>query len=183
MSSRPLGIVFYEKGLILEEAKINSKASSIKLEGGLQQVFPLFGPVKEKEWAEGWNPQMVLPYPDLVEEHMVFQTQSGHPEDPSPATWIVSKYDPDHWLIEYTVFTQARIWWISIKCLEEERAARTNGTIKYTYLGLNEEANRLNQAALERMFRQDLKDWERAINHYLKTGTILSHSHHPHHGN
>jgi hypothetical protein len=167
----------------LEEAKIISKASSIKLDGGPQQVFPLFGPIKEKEWAEGWNPQMVLSYPDLIEEHMVFQTPSGHPEDPDPATWIVSKYDPDHWFIEYTVFNEARLWWISINCLEEERAATTSATIKYTYLGLNEEANRLNQSALEGMFRQDLKDWEHAINHYLKTGTILSHSHHPHHRN
>lgn len=178
-----LGIAMYEKESVMEEAKIISKASSIELEGGLEQVFPLFGPVREKEWAEGWNPRMVLPYPDLVEEHMVFQTESGHPEDPSPATWIVSKYDPDHWFIEYTVFTQARIWWISVECREEERAARTSATIKYTYLGLDEEANRLNQTALERMFRQDLKDWEHAINHYLKTGTLLSHSHQLHHGN
>lgn len=166
----------------MEEAKIISKSSSIKLDGDFQQVFPLFGPIKEKEWAEGWNPQMVLPYPDLLEEHMVFQTPSGHSEDPNPATWIVSKYDPDHWFIEYTVFTKARIWWISILCREEENAFRTNATIEYKYLGLNEEANRLNEEALARMFMHDLKDWEHALNHYLKTGTRLSHGHDPHHG-
>ena len=166
---------------MLEEARIITKTSTIKLEGGLQRVFALFGPLGEKEWAEGWDPQMVLPYPNPIEEHMVFQTPSGHSEDSGTATWIVSKHDPDRWFIEYTVFTQGRIWWISIKCVEEERDSRTSATIKYTYLGLNEEANLLNQSALERMFRQDLIDWEHAINHYLMTGTILSHSHHPHH--
>ena len=164
----------------MTEAKIVSESRNIELDGSLEQVFPLFGPIMEKKWAEGWNPQMVLPYEELVEEHMVFLTPSGHPEDPGPATWIVSKYDPDQWFIEYTVFTQGRLWWISIQCRKAESPERTLATIRYTYLGLTEEASRLNDSASERMFRHDLSDWERAINHYLQTGTALSHGHHAH---
>ena len=163
----------------MEKAKTISRASSIRLGGSLEQVFPLFGPIREKEWAEGWNPRMVRSYPDPIAEHMVFQTESDHPEAPNPATWIVSKYDPEHWSIEYTVFTQARIWWISVKC-RDEGADGTIAHIEYTYLGLDEEAARLNQAALESMFHDDLKDWEHAINHYLKTGTALRHGHDRH---
>jgi len=164
----------------MPEAKLISRASSIRLGDSLEQVFPLFGPVKEKEWAEGWNPRMVLPSSESVGEHMVFQTEGGHGGDPDTATWIVSKYDPKRWAIEYTVFTRARIWWISVVCHAEGKD-ETEARIEYTYLGLDEEANRLNRAALDRMFRHDLQDWEHAINHYLRTGTRLDEGHHDHH--
>jgi hypothetical protein len=34
---------------------------------------------------------------------------------------------------------------------------------------MNDEANRANAQALETMFRDELKDWEAAINNYLET--------------
>lgn len=159
--------------------KVVSKTSTIKLNGTLAQVFPLFGPVREQEWAEGWQPRMLLPYSEDVQEHMVFQTESHDRHNPFTSTWIVSRYDPIEAFIEYTVFTDDRIWWIAIKCHQDETSATTNATITYTYLDLTEQANHLNEVVLETMFRHDLKDWEKAINHYLQTGTQLRHSHLP----
>ncbi|MGA9533212.1 MAG: hypothetical protein WBR18_10895 [Anaerolineales bacterium] len=164
----------------MEGTKLASRSSTISLEAGLRQVFPLFGPIKEKEWADDWDPHILLGEPGRVEEHMVFQTETGDPEDPGLVTWIVSKYDPNQALIEYTVFGQDRIWWICIKCRQGESGAATKATIEYTYFGLNEESARRNQEALDRMFRQDLRDWEAAINHYLSAGTLLR-QHHPGH--
>ena len=46
----------------------------------------------------------------------------------------------------------------------------------YTYTGLTEKGNATNEKALETMYRRDLKDWEEAINHYLKTGERLEQS-------
>ena len=166
----------------MEETRIVARASTITLDGALARVFPLFGPIKEKVWAEGWNPVILVGDPGRVEEHMVFRTQSGHSEDAGQATWIVSKYDPEISLIEYTVFTQERIWWICIECRAREADESTDAFIKYTYLGLNEQASRYNDEALERMFRHDLKDWEMAINHYLRTGTQLRHDRSEPHG-
>ena len=159
--------------------KVLSKTSTITLNGTLAQVFPLFGPVREQEWAEGWHPRMLHSHSKNVEEHMVFQTDSADENNPLPYTWIVSKYDLPNALIEYTVFTAVRLWWITINCRQHPSVAKTRATITYTYVGLTEQGDKLNERAFESMFRHDLKDWEEPLNHYLETGTRLSHTHHP----
>jgi hypothetical protein len=49
-----------------------SREATIRLNGNFEQVFPLFGPVREKDWADGWDPQILLSEADNIEEHMVF---------------------------------------------------------------------------------------------------------------
>ena len=151
-----------------------SKTSAIILDAPISKVFPLFGPVKEKEWSIGWKPQMIYPATGNVEEHMVFKTapHAGHNEP--DYTWVVSKYQPAQALIEYTVFTPERVWWITIQC-REEVSNRTTAEITYTYSGLTNLGNAIDEKALQAMYARDLKDWEMAIVHYLKTGKKLEH--------
>ena len=152
-----------------------SRTSAITLNAPLTKVFPLFGPIKEKEWTAGWEPEVLYSTTGLVEEHMVFKTRSHHEHEPD-FTWTVSKYHPEQAFIEYTVFAPERLWWITIKCREGKRRETTEAEITYTYTGLTERGNAINQKALETMFRRDLKDWEEEINHYLATGERLKHS-------
>jgi hypothetical protein len=159
----------------MEETRVVSRTCRIDLAGTLDEVFPLFGPIKEQEWAEGWHPRIVWPNSDVVQEHMVFQTDSHGSEDPSSYTWIVSRYAPESAEIEYTVFAEERVWWIAINCYQEEGSATSRAEITYTYLGLTEHGHQLNRLALGRMFQHDLKDWEIRINHYLETGTRMGH--------
>ena len=150
-----------------------SRTSVIILNASLKKVFPLFGPIKEKEWAAGWEPQVLYATTDS-EEHMVFKTRSHHGQEPD-STWTVSNYRPDQAFIEYTVFAPERIWWITIECSEGKAEETTEAKITYTYTGLTESGNVMNEKALATMYRHDLKDWEAAINHYLETGKRLEH--------
>jgi hypothetical protein len=150
-----------------------SRTSNIALNAPLKKVFPLFGPMREKEWAAGWEPQVLFATTDL-EEHMVFQTQSHYGQEVD-YTWTVSKYHPDQAFIEYTVFTPERIWWITIECSDGKTKETTKAKITYTYTGLTESGNATNEKAMAMMYRHDLKDWEAAINHYLETGKRLEH--------
>ncbi|NIV91676.1 hypothetical protein GWN42_02450 [candidate division KSB1 bacterium] len=155
------------------KSKRISKTSIITLHAPLEKVFPLFGPVREKEWAEGWNPEIVYSDNELVEEHMVFKTRShGHGQN---YTWIVSKYLPEQSLIEYTVFATERLWYITIKCKRDTLDQTTDAEITYTYTGLTENGNAMNEKALQAMYSKDLKDWEEPLNYYLKTGERLKH--------
>lgn len=151
-----------------------SRTSVITLNAPLAKVFPLFGPIKEKEWAPGWEPKVLYSTTDLVEEHMVFKTRSQHEQD-TDFIWTVSQYHPDQTFIEYTVFAPERLWWITIQCREGKSRETTEAEITYTYTGLTEKGSAINQRALETMFRRDLKDWEEEINHYLETGERLEH--------
>ena len=156
------------------ESKRISRTSIITLNAPLKKVFPLFGPIKEKEWADGWSPEIVYSNTNLLEEHMVFKIEShGHGE--TDYTWIVTKYMPEQSLIEYTVFTMERFWFITIKCSKNNDNLKTDAEITYTYTGLTEKGNAINEKALQHMYSRDLKDWEEAINYYLKTGKKLKH--------
>jgi hypothetical protein len=152
-----------------------SKTRSITLNAPLRESFPLFGPLREREWASGWAPQILYPTTDLVEEHMVFKTPAHHGHGEPDYTWTVSKYLPDQALIEYTVFTPERLWWITIRCREDIPDQTTEAEITYTYTGLTELGNAINERALQSMYAHALRDWEDAINHYLATGERREH--------
>jgi hypothetical protein len=152
-----------------------SRTSTITLNAPLREVFPLFGPIREREWAAGWDPQILYSTTDLVEERMVFKTPSHHGHDEPDYTWTVSKYLPDQAFIEYTVFTPERLWWITVQCREDIPNQTTMAEITYTYTGLTDTGNAINEKALQLMYAHDLRDWEEAINHYLKTGERREH--------
>jgi hypothetical protein len=147
-----------------------SRAATITVKAPLREAFELFGPIKEKDWAEGWDPQPIDPMSEIVEERIVFTTQSHFGQEEPDDIWVVSAYSLGASFIEYTVFAHERVWWIDIVCDELESGAKTRVEITYTYLGLTERGNSLNREALELMFALDLRDWEEAIDHYLETG-------------
>ena len=147
-----------------------AKSASFTLDGKIEKVFPLFGPFREKEWADGWDPQIIFCEDNLIEEHMIFQTNVS--SDEKLYTWVVSKFDPKTFLVEYTVSTKNRIWFITVQC--QPMKEKTKATVTYTYTGLNEEGNELNRTALAKMYSHDLKDWEEAINYYLHHGKMLT---------
>ena len=157
------------------EAERITRSSEITLNGKLEQVFPLFGPKKERDWAPGWAPHIIYLKGILIEEHMVFTTQSHHGHEPD-STWIVSKFDPEACYVEYTVFAPERLWLIQIRCRETENGAKTVAKVTYTYTGLTDSGNHKNKIALETMFKHDLKDWEEQINHFLATGKQIERS-------
>ena len=147
------------------------KSASLVINGNIRNVFPLFGPVREAEWEAGWEPEIIYSENGLVEERMIFQSP-GHLGE-GKYTWVITQFDPEKKLIEYTVSAITRIWFVRVIC--EEVGDKTRATVSYTYTGLTEEGNRMNKQALEKMFAHNLKDWEEAINYYLKTGKQLSH--------
>ncbi|HYG17912.1 MAG TPA: hypothetical protein VD816_03245 [Ohtaekwangia sp.] len=162
-----------ERILVNNEAdryKRISAAATIALNGTVVNVFPLFGPVREKAWADGWDPEMLFAPSDEPEERMIFRTKSAFSEE-DYYTWIITQYRPAEGLIEYTVSTQNRIWFIRVQC--DAAAAHTRAMISYTYTALNDLGEMLNRHALDKMFARNLKDWEEAINHYLVTGNKL----------
>ncbi len=154
-----------------------TRTSAITLKAPIEKVFPLFNPVKEKEWADDWEPQFLTAsmQDQDIQERMVFKTKSPHGHDEIDYIWTISKYLPDRSFIEYTVFTPERLWWITIQCSKVISNHLTNAEITYTYVGLTDKGNAINEKALQLMYAHDLKDWEKAINHYLITGEKLPH--------
>ena len=152
------------------EPKRISRTATIIVNAPLQEAFELFGPIREKDWADGWDPQPIDPLTELVQERMVFTTQSHFGQEAPDDVWVVSTYSVGDSFIEYTAFDQNRVWWIEVLCEEAAPGETTRAEVTYTYLGLTDHGNSLNRESLELMFARDLKDWEEAINHFLATG-------------
>jgi hypothetical protein len=148
------------------------KSATIKLEAPIDRVFPLFGPVREKDWAHGWDPQVIYPKDVLVAKHMVFQTKGGLHGSTETYTWTIVNYEPAQFTIEYLVSASDRLWFITVRC--KAQGENTSATVTYSYTGLTPDGNQKNKAAIHNMFASDLKDWEKAINYYLKNGTQLT---------
>jgi hypothetical protein len=151
-----------------------SRQSTITLSAPVETVFRLFGAIEEEKWAPGWRPTVVFSDSGTIQDQMVFTTK-GHQDLEPDYTWTVSRYEPENWLVEYTVFTLDRLWRISIRCRSLVDKRHTDADVCYTYTGLNEKGNTLNKQAIASMFAHDLKDWERQINYYLETGQKQAH--------
>lgn len=149
-----------------------SQTASFEVNGRISEVFPLFGPVREAEWAPGWNPEIIYSNSSEVEEHMIFRTLGKNEKEPW-FLWTLSKFNPEQYLLEYTVTTSERIWFIHVQC--DSQHEKTRATVTYTYTSLTELGAELNRKALREMFSQNLEDWGMAINYYLKTGKQISH--------
>lgn len=50
---------------------------------------------------------------------------------------------------------------------------RTKAEVEYKYTGLNKAGNQMNINSLQRIFKYDLRDWQKSIEHYLQTGFVL----------
>jgi hypothetical protein len=148
-----------------------TKRATIVLHGTLDVVFPLFGPIMEKEWCDDWEPEMVFTTTNLIDEHMVFRTKGKFESEPF-YTWVLTRYNPQNHVVEYAVSTQNRIWFIRVECHGLEN--KTLATISYTYTSLNEIGETYNTLSLEKMYSRNLEDWSDAINHYLQTGSKLT---------
>ena len=144
-----------------------SKTATIILNGKIEKVFPLFGAFEERKWAEGWDPELIYPSTEIIEEGTTFKTKGQGTDEPE-FIWRVTKYQPEQFLIQYLVSTINRYWTITVICKSAEDN-KTSAEVTYSFIGLNEIGNKYNKEALQRMYKHSLKDWEEEINRYLNT--------------
>jgi hypothetical protein len=156
-------------------AKRVQKSASFLVKAPVENTFPLFGPIKEKECAAGWEPKIIYSTGADVEERMIFKTAASHPGE-EDYLWAVTQFAPTKFLVEYLVSTSQRVWFITVQCTPNGK--QTNVTVTYSYTGLTDHGNEMNDAALSKMYAHNLADWEDAINHYITTGKRKENQHH-----
>ena len=86
-----------------------SRTAAITLNGNIKDVFPLFDAFEERKWADGWDLTLIYPDTEIIEEGTTFKT-TGNEIDKSDFLWIVSKFQPENYLIQYLVSTPNRYW-------------------------------------------------------------------------
>src|SRR5262249_8588964 len=144
-----------------------SWTGKFNLPASVDRVFPLFTPLGEKHWAEGWNPHMCFPESGLPEVGVVFTTE--HPGE-SLTTWVIAQYAPENGLISYARFAQdSHAGLITVQCRQLEESL-TNVIVTYTLTALTESGNVYLTHLDEAHYKGWMVSWETAIKHFLEHG-------------
>jgi len=146
-----------------------TQSFTIALNGSVADVTPLFGPVREVEWAPDWAPRFIHPSQGVQREGVVFATPSGRG---GHRFWLLTTYDVKNGRVEYIVVTPAfTASEIKIRVFPQGEQ-HCKATITYRRSALapegNEEVGRLDAHWAEKQRMH----WETAINEALTRGGI-----------
>ena len=134
------------------------------------KVFPLLCPVREKEWVDGWDPELVITNSGIAEKDSIFITRNGEEK----SFWIITTHDPLNYEIEmYIVSPGITIGKLEIK-LHKDGDDKTKANISYSYTSLSSEGDEFVKNYTEEKYINFMKVWEEEMNHYLLTGKKIS---------
>jgi len=152
----------------VSKPKRASRTFTQNLVAGPERVFPLLCPVREADWALGWDPIDVWSESGLAETDCVFTTHAT----PHSAVWYVSQHDPARGFVEMIKITPGLT-----ACRLSIRLTAINGgcraAVAYTHTSLGPEGDAFVARFTESFFETMMRDWETQINHYLTTGRAL----------
>ncbi|MBX2944767.1 MAG: hypothetical protein KF725_02945 [Cyclobacteriaceae bacterium] len=138
--------------------------------GNIRDVFPLLCPVREADWLDGWRYSMIHSVSGLIEQGCVFTTPH---HGQSQTVWYVTQHDPINYNVEFVRVTPEEAAVKITIALEAIDNDTTQAHITYEYTGLSDGQNHFIETKLADEFEKSMNWWEKAINHYLKTGEKL----------
>jgi len=146
-------------------SKSVSHTAEFEISRPIQVVFPLFTPEGEKLWAPGWDYENILGSTTLHEDYL-FLT-STHDHAASEAIWIVKKYEPQaYWVQYYKIEPGEKVGTIEVKCAQSgPRSSKVRVT--YKYVALSETGNRFVERFTKTDYKAFIEGWKRLIESYL----------------
>ncbi len=134
------------------------------------KVHSLICPVKEAEWLDGWDYDLIFSHSGFAEKGCVFISKSAGEED---TIWLITKRDDSACETVFARITPgSRVAEVTVR-IEDSDNHTSCVNITYTITALTEEGNTFIENFSEENFKKDMKFWEATMNHYLATGKAL----------
>ncbi|HSP17203.1 MAG TPA: hypothetical protein VLV78_20840 [Thermoanaerobaculia bacterium] len=154
--------------------KTTTRTYTQRIEASPDHVFPLLCPVREGEWLAGWRDQveMIHSQSGLAEDGCVFRTRPrGEPE----TVWMITRHDPVEKIVEFVRFTAGLVVTrlsISVKPAPDRSSSVD---IRYTFVPVSPAgADFVSANFPQDRFQRDMAWWEESMNHWLRTGELLT---------
>lgn len=129
------------------------------------KLFPLFSPEGEKYWVPDWDYVNLMGTTELSEDY-VFLTKT-HDHGQTDAVWIVKKYDPELYCVEYyKIEPGQKIGNIKVNCFELD----TNSTkiqVSYKYIALSSSGEEFISKFTKVGYGRFIYEWEKLLGKYL----------------
>ncbi len=151
------------------DAKRVTRTYVQKIDAAPADIFPLLCPVRESEWLEGWQCQVVYSRSGLAEKDCIFKTAR---EGEAETVWTITQHDRDRFIEFLMVTPGSRVGRLEIE-IAQTSPDTSEVHISYTFTALAEEGNLFIDAYTEDLFNQRMQWWERSMNHFLATGSLL----------
>jgi hypothetical protein len=134
------------------------------------RVHSLICPVKEAEWLDGWDYDLIFSHSGFAEKGCVFISRSPDEKD---TIWLITKRDDAACETVFARITpDSRVAEVTVRVKDGgKHTSRVH--ITYAITALTEEGNRFIENFTEENFEKDMKFWEATMNHYLDTGNAL----------
>jgi hypothetical protein len=159
-------LMFLVSALALgEQPRAHAEAAiTLHLNAAPATVLPLFGPIREAEWAHGWNPAILYPTDRVQKPGAVFTTGKPGKE----TFWIMTAYDETGYRVSYAVIEpEVAAEQLEIVLTPFSGGSATQAVVTHRWTALSEEANpRVREWAREFPGQRD--HWEHAINQRLQ---------------
>jgi hypothetical protein len=145
-----------------------SHTHRLRLHASPEKVFPLFCPVRETEWADGWSPDLVISSCGVAERDCVFITSDKR----GGAVWYVTRHEPEKFSVEMLKITPG-VTACRLNIRLSPEGAGCISEVTYAHTSLGPAGDELVAAFTTEYYQKFMQSWEEALNHFLTTGCLL----------
>lgn len=140
------------------------------LYGNKEEIFSLLCPVREKEWLQGWDYNMIYSDSGLAENGCIFETDN----DFGSYQWVMTKYDKNCYSVQFVKFIQGKtIVIIDIELMDGDKDI-VYCDIAYRFTAIDDTIiGNMHAENTQEIFNEHMKLWEESINHFIKTGKMM----------
>jgi hypothetical protein len=133
------------------------------------KVFPLLCPVREAEWAEGWLPDLVVSSSGVAERDCVFIT----PDNAGKAIWYITRHEPEKSFVEMLkILPGVTACRLAIQL--SENGSECFADVTYSHTSIGPAGDEFVAKFTADYYQKFMQVWEKALNHFLKTGCRLA---------
>jgi hypothetical protein len=143
-------------------------AHTLRLRASPEKVFPLFCPVRETEWADGWSPDLVISSCGVAERDCVFVTSDKR----GSAIWYVMRHEPEQFFVEMLKIAPG-VTACRLKIQLSPEGGGCMAEVTYSHTSLGPAGDELVAAFTAEHYGKFMQSWEEALNHFLTTGCLL----------
>lgn len=146
-----------------------SLTHTLHFDAPIDTVFPLFTPLEEKKWVEGWDATIIFCKTELAREPgTIFCTQHGAMPD---ITWVLSRYDQQNRVIQYVRFAPGH----HVGMIDIVASRNTQVQVTYTLTSLSEAGGQyIREEFSGEQYLHRMQHWQQGITRYLETGTKIT---------
>ena len=128
-----------------------------------EAVFPLLCPVREVEWARGWDPEVVYAHSGMAETDGVFITS----EQGRQAVWYITRHDPESFFLEMIKTTPGLTACLIRITLRPDGSGRTLADVRYRHTALSPAGRDFVRDFTPEFYVRFMEEWEGELNAYL----------------